>query len=249
MELPFLDRESIDEFVLNFEMHKAHYQDSNNLWFVEYWKKHGAMHASGIEIDDIHFDFGSDYTQTDKHNVIAIHSALKNIPRSVAADERMWAALAHTVGWEFLKYRRVADIAKGDAQRLKSIFFFSAGTRRSCYLHGLAKYWWTGHLVFNPDDRKDPYAALDTLCSLPYFTSLVLFVFSSNCTANRNVLFGLIDSFATLQKEGIPFKEDHWKELLSYLNKLGSTIILDSLSRKDVCDICLRQLSKMLHLK
>lgn len=244
MQLPFLKQEAIDDFSLNFEMYKDHYQDSDNSWFVQHWDSD--LQLSDIEIDDIDFDYGSDPTKTDKANVVAIHSALRNLPRSVAADERVWAALAHTTGWDFLHHRRKGEIEKGNTDRLKSIFFFASGKRRSCYMHGLAKYWWTGTLTYDAENKADPYEALDTLCALPYFTSLVFFLFSSNCTANKNVLLGLIDSFSSLRRQNIPFREDHWKELLGYLNKLGSSIVLDALSKADVRDICLRQLGKMI---
>lgn len=248
MELQFLDRSAIDDFVMNIDMYRSHYHDDSGKWFCDRWKKDGHLHSSGIEIGDIIFDMSGEYTKTDKNNVIAIHSAMRNIPRSVAADERMWSALAHTIGWDFVQYRRRDEIAMDDSQRLKTIFFFSAGTRRSCYLQALAKYWWCGQLVFDPTNRNDPYEALDTMCSQRYFTSLVLFIASSNFSANKNVLLGIIDAFAWLQANRIPTKVDDWKRILIYLNMLGSTVVLDALTREDVCDICKRKLVKTLHL-
>lgn len=203
------------------------------------------MKTSSVSAPDISFSYTEDFTQSDKTNVIAVYSALKGIPLSAAADERFWAAFCHTYGWRFIQHRRAADIETNNSKRLKTLFFFSAGTRRSCYLNALAKYWWCGHMIYDAEG-PDPYAALDVICGLSYFSSLVLFMASSNFTSNKNVVLGIIDSFRKLKSQGIEIKTDYWKRLLIYLNKLGAVMILDALSRTDITEICDRQLQKIL---
>lgn len=247
MELMYLSRDAIDDFKVNFDSYKKHYNDSDSQWFLNRWKQSDALHKSAFSASDISFSYEDDYTQSDKSNVVAIHSALRAIPKSVAADERLWSAFCHTYGWNFIKYRRAEEIAEGNSQRLKSIFFFSAGTKRSCYLNGLAKYWWCGEMVYDPGN-PDPYAALDVICSLPYFTSLVLYLSSSNFTSNKNIILGVVDSFRQMKAGNITIRGSYWREILAYLNKLGSVFILDTLSRSDITDICNRQLTKIVKI-
>lgn len=245
MELMYLSKDAVADFKVNFDMYKKHYGDKTNDWFVRHWEQDHALHRSDLAVPDIVFSCHEDYTHSDKQNVIAVHSALRAVPKSVVADERFWSAFCHTYGWDFIKYRRRDDIEKGDTQRLKSLFFFSAGIKRSCYLNGVAKYWWCGEMVYDPDS-PDRYVALDVLCSQPNFSSLVLFLSSSNFTANRNIILGVIDSFRHLKEQNIELKGIYWKEVLAYLNKLGSVVILDMLSRADITDICDRCLHKMI---
>lgn len=244
MELQYLSQDAIEDFKVNFDLYKKHYGDATNEWFLNHWNQKNALQNSTLGTPDIVFSYDEDFTKTDKNNVIAIHSALKSIPKAVAADERLWAALCHTYGWDFVKYRRNEDIKKLDSQRLKSLFFFSAGTKRSCYLNCLAKYWWCGNMVYDAGS-SEPYAALDTICSMPYFSSLVLYMSSSNFTANRNLTLGMVESFRKLKAQGVNIKVDYWKDMLAYLNKLGAVIILDTLSRSDVTEICDRQIQKI----
>lgn len=244
MELIYLSKDAIADFKVNFDMYKKHYNDQTSEWFIRHWEQNHALYKSNLVVPDILFSYQDDYTHSDKSNVIAVHSSLRTVPKSVVADERFWSAFCHTYGWEFMKYRRADDIENGDAQRLKSLFFFSAGIKRSCYLNGLAKYWWCGEMVYDPNS-PDHYAALDVLCGLPNFSSLILYLSSSNFTANKNIILGIIDSFRHLKEQNIELKVVYWKEVLAYLNQRGSVIILDMLSRADITELCDHQLQKI----
>lgn len=246
MELMYLTSEGLDEFKLGFDSFKHHYQDSTNQWFIDYWGNKNQLRKSNIELPEINFHYADDITTQDRENVIAIHGALRTLSPAQASDERIWAALCHTVGWDFVKARRSEDIAKNDSQRLKTLFFYSSGIRRSCYLNALAKYWWAGNMVYSPETPGNPYAALDVLCNNSYFSSLVMYISSSNFSSNKDVLLGIVECFKKAQEAGINIKIDYWKEVMNYLNKYGSTIMLDCLSRDDITGICCQQLTKIL---
>jgi len=249
MDMMFLSSEGIETFKTDFSSYSKHYQDESNQWFMEHWQKLGHLQKSKLELPDISFCYAENMTSVDKENTIAVHSALRSLSPSQASDERLWSSLCHTVGWEFIKKRRGAEMnfAKPDKndEFLMSIFFFKYGIRRSCYLNALAKYWWTGHMVYDPS-KADPYAALDVLCKYSYFSSLMLYLSSSGIVSNYNVFNGVVESFGKLQQEGIAVSVDVWKETMKFLNGYASTVLLDALSKEEITALCDKRIPRII---
>ena len=245
----FLSTEGIEDFKINFASFAKHYQDPTNQWFIDYWTKLGHLQKSKLDMPEINFRYADDMTTVDKDNVIAIHSALRFLTPSQASDERLWAGLCHTVGWDFIQARRGGDMKKSSPEKkaefLMGIFFYKYGIKRSSYLNALAKYWWTGHMVYSPNDEH-PYAALDVLCKYGYFSSLMLYFASFSFCANRDIFNGMVDSFRKLQQENVTVSVDVWKKMVNYLCVYEKTVIIDALPREEITAICDKQLPRII---
>lgn len=249
MDMLFLSTEGIEDFKIHFDSYAKHYEDPTNQWFIDHWTKLGHLQKSKLDMPEINFRYADDMTTVDKDNVIAIHSGLRFLTPSQASDERLWAGLCHTAGWDFIQARRSNEIRQKTADKkaefLMSIFFYKYGIKRSSYLNALAKYWWTGHMVYSPNDER-PYAALDVLCKYSYFSSLMLFLSSSAILANSDTFNGVVDSFRKLQEENVQVSVDVWKKMTIYLNVFEKTVLLDALPREEITAICDKQLPRII---
>jgi hypothetical protein len=165
-------------------------------------------------------------------NTITLHSALKDLTPSQAADERLWVWLAHGPYWEYMRNRWPAENAtEGQLSRYLLEHYF-LGDARTLVRHGLARFWWYGHCTYDAG-AEDPYA----------FTRLLLRTSDARQSLterrfwrNREVLRGLLRRVAQLLDEGFDFyvPRERFRRLCKTFNTFGGTVLLDALDDKDI---------------
>jgi hypothetical protein len=63
--------------------------------------------------------------ETDFANVKIMFDALKNLNPSDATQEKIWAALAHTTFWNYIKYRKGSDFNSDKVRKIENNFSLS----------------------------------------------------------------------------------------------------------------------------
>jgi len=140
-------------------------------------------------------------------NVKILYSAMKNLSVVEASNENLWAGMAHSDFWDYVKYRNSFDKKEITENLIKNTFFFSHGKRKSLIMHPLARLWWTGHLVYD-GTHADPFELLNVFKTDFRTKLLYLFLssFSSSPTVTKAFLSAVYDFAAvhTIGKTGQP---------------------------------------------
>lgn len=232
MILDYMTSDALNELKLNFPQNKKYYYENDKNWFLKHLEKCNGLQKSKIECEDIDLDFGEDFNESDYKNIIILFSALKNLPLTIAVDERLWAGLAHGQFWDYIQYRRRLNIQSNKDQDIKNSFFFTRGIKRSAHINCLSRLWWAGHLTYD-SNRNNPFELTRLLCE-GAFASTIMLLSSSNFTANNELCLGLLSSIKKLENEGVEIKREHFVESTKYLNSMGAVTILDCLTREEV---------------
>ncbi len=232
MKLLYLDKEAIDELKMNFPIYKSHFKDKTNEWFMERFKEKDWIHESKIQCDEFELDYDVDYNKSDRKNVEIIYEALKDLNPVHASDERLWAGVLFGQLWKFVKYRRAEELNSGEELKILNSFLFMRGRKRSCFINCLSRLWWTGYLLYDPENACH-YASVD-LISESAFPSNVLLLLSSNFMANKKLALGVLDCISERKQKGEKIGRYHFTEANKYLNCIGGVTFLDAMSREEV---------------
>ncbi len=169
----------------------------------------------GIEIDDEICSQMYGDVEHEFEDAIILYEALRNLPRSVAADEDFWVSLAHTIFFPYMKKRWGKDgLAK---KEILNHWFFKNGMTR----HALGGLWWAVKLTVDEIAVDDKYK----------LTKVVFWNYSFRTTFMGPSIFYRIEN---ARKGVLRFLADHESELrkgmenigryiAKYLNQLGAT--------------------------
>jgi hypothetical protein len=167
---------------------------------------------------------------SDVRNVIALHTALKQLPHRVAADERFWAYQTHVEYWQYMRRRWPIEEAREESreQRARWRYFFSSGSReRALVRNGLARLWWYGETAYAPD-LDDPYELVPHLLSSQSVASDLVERSVSRCAG---VASAVLRSLKAEADEGAPFtNRDQFRDLMRWLNLKGAVSVVDAVS-------------------
>ena len=196
----------------------------------------GFRYDSKLVFPDFELDMSSDYAASDTRNVKTLYSAMRDLPLSVACDERLWVGLAHGYFWDYVQYRQEEQIASRDERKVATSFFFTNGQRRSLYVNCLSRLWWAGYLTYDEDNPDDPFELTDIITKTAFPSTITLFS-SSNMTANPRIGLGVLDSLKKRERAGETIKRKYFVGPLRYLNSMGGITVLDILSRSEITNI------------
>lgn len=176
--------------------------------------------------------------EVDLRNCIAVHSALKNMDEATASQEVLWAGLCNGPYYGYLRSRwgLVPSALKGTAHESSSIEsrFFMAGHRKGLFRNTLAKCWWVGHLLYDPD-AADPYHKLWILGPASFSTIVNDIFVNNNYSFCPTVLDGIIGAFVWFNQNGAPMNIiSELRPALQRLNLLGGTVLLDALPSQEI---------------
>ena len=235
MRLNYITKEALEDLKLNFFNYKKHYLDEGNEWFIKHLEEIDGLRESKIECEEFELDYNENYEISDLNNVKIIYENLKHISPSQATDEKLWAGLLHTQFWKYIKYRRKKEIESGDEEAMKTSFFFMRGKKRSLYVNCFSRLWWTGYLTYD-ESRENPYELTEIVCNSAYASTIML-LSSSNLTAQKNNILGILASIKKRKDAGEVIKREHFVSATKYLNNMGAVTILDFLSKEDIENI------------
>ena len=185
---------------------------------------------------DFELDITSEFSISDPYNVRTLYTAMRDLPPSIACDERLWAGLAHGYFWDYVQYRQKEQIETGDERKIATSFFFTNGRKRSLYVNCLSRLWWAGFLTYDESNKEDPFELTDLIAKRAFPSTITLFS-SSNMTANRQIGLGVLDSIKKRGEMGETIKRKHFVGSLRYLNNMGGITLLDVLSRTEITKI------------
>ena len=248
MKIKFLSEDTLQDLRVNFDSYKEHYYKRDDAWFEEYFSGEGRLIESKIEFEKPTLDMGEEYLKSDYENVKIIHESLKELPVSLATQEKLWSGLAHVYFRDYIYYRIEKDIEKKNDTRIKSAMFFENGAKRSLFVHALARLWWVGYMTYDENNVENPYWLTQFFCSADFSARCVVF-FSSNFTSNRAITKGILRALITLRDEGIDIKRAHFVESTKYLNISGGAMVLDLLEEDEVKEMVEKRVRKVFGLQ
>ena len=235
MKIKYLTEEGIDNIKETLvSVHGRHLLDASPDYFVDTFSKNGWLRESKYEVPDVEFNMNPDYNLSDSVNISRVYECMRSLPCSVASDERVWAGLAFTDMWKFVQYRRAEDLNSGDDNAKLNSFVFMRGRRRSCYIHCIARLWWTAYILYDAK-REDPYELCKYFASRAFPSRIMLFS-STNLVSNPEIAKGIIQAHYDRHKEGKPDGRYPYTDTNKYWNCLGGIMILDSFTRQEVYD-------------
>ena len=234
-KVQYITTEGIEAIKVNFAVYKPYFLEESNDKLLATLLQKNWLRQTNIEFNPSGMDLESEPAISDRKNVEFMYESLKNLPPSYASDERFWVGLIATDAWNFVKYRRKEELLSGDNEKIKNSFLFTRGIKRSNFINCLSRLWWAGKLCYDPDSSNHYWAA-DLICGSAFASNMVL-LSSSNVTANKHVFLGLIDCLAKRQESGETIGRYHYVNALRYLNSLGGSFLLDTISREEIVKI------------
>lgn len=108
------------------------------------------VEVSGVQIDCEVFSklLTTSGGANDAKNSVAIYGAIEGLLPHHAADERVWAALTHTLGRKFTQARWI-DTQSAETRQVSSIksHYFAGGERGLRRTNSISSLWWWAHLL------------------------------------------------------------------------------------------------------
>ncbi|MFY3791084.1 DUF6339 family protein [Ureibacillus sp. MALMAid1270] len=244
MKIKFLSEDALQDLRVNFETYKEHYYKRDDAWFDEYFGQEGRLLESKIEFEKPELHMGEDYLVSDYENVKIVYESLKDLPVSLATQEKLWSGLAHVYFRDYIYYRIEKDIEKKNDTRIKSAMFFENGAKRSLFVHALARLWWVGYMTYDENNQENPYWLTKFFCSADFSARCVVF-FSSNFTSNRAITKGILRALIGLRDDGVAIKRAHFVESTKFLNVSGGAMVLDLLEEDEVKEMVEKRVRKV----
>ena len=132
MILNFLKEISLETLRKNVEINLENYKSSTNDWIFKFFDDNSPFLEFKKEVPQFNLDMSSEKPEkTDLENVKILYSAMKNLSVVEASNENLWAGMAHSDFWDYVKYRNSFDKKEITENLIKNTFFFSHGKRKS----------------------------------------------------------------------------------------------------------------------
>lgn len=241
MILNFMKDNALDMLKSDIPNNVAQY-NSKEKWVDSYFEEKGINNYffnTGIAVPDVELIIGD--SKTDGENAIRIFEAFKGSLNSVqASDLRLWAFLAHSVYWDYMRERWAIDIAFEDdvddtgkdkmVSRVGSRYFYESSKGKAFVRQGIARLYWSAYLTYDESNTDNPYELTE------YFLSKQdIFAVSTERSLARNK--DLLLAALKVLKEYGDLKRNVIRQYFLYLNQAGGIIVLDSLSRDSAYDL------------
>lgn len=178
--------------------------------------------------------------QTDIYNSILLYERLHHLPLYVLTDERFWCWINFEIGYEVaLKYM---PIKKGSSV-FKDHWLLTQGKRRGLFFGVLSRCYFRVALSVD-ETLPDPYELSKFVIENPLrFRELTWRSFSSE----KMIVLGTLKAEKRVLTE-YPQLEDntkHFAEIAKLLSKLGSVMLLDCMTEKDIEDYVYKKYKEM----
>lgn len=199
--------------------------ESSTPWLSEVFADREAVADSRIEIDDLP-DLHMPTSETELYeyeNTVLLHSALSNLNRSLAADERLWSWLAHDRYWEYMRQRWPVESAGDKTSYILEHYFLRDS--RGLVRHGLARLWWFGSATYLPG-ASDPYALTKLLLKT---TDARQQIMERQFWRNESILHPFLRRIQYWQEQGLNLyaPRDRFRSLCKLMNLTGGSMVLD----------------------
>lgn len=167
--------------------------------------------------------------ETDIHNAILLYERLHHLPLYVLTDERFWCWMNFEMGYEVaLKYMPV----KKGSSVFKDHWLLTQGKRRGLFFGVLSRCYFRVALSVD-ETLADPYELTKFVIENPLrFRELTWRSFSSE----KMIVLGALKAEKRIKEEYPQMEENtkHFAEIAKLLSKLGSVMLLDCMTEKDI---------------
>ncbi len=167
--------------------------------------------------------------ETDIYNSILLYERLKDLPLYVLTDERFWCWMNFEMGYSVaLKYMPV----KKNSSVFKDHWLLTQGKRRGLFFGVLSRCYFRVALSID-SELDDPYELTRFVIENPLrFRELTWRSFSSE----KMIVLGTLKAEKRVQAEFPQIEEStkHFAEIAKHLSKLGSVMLLDCMTERDI---------------
>ena len=176
--------------------------------------------------------------KADRKNAPVVYEALRNLPRWLAVDPRLWATLLHTVLFKYVcEYFGGGEKAAKDRKEVGKNFFVTGnGQKRSIFVNCASRMWWACELLYD-EKAIDPYHYLDVIEHMRFSGSLTL-LSSSNISEQRELVHGLFRVLEERLQAGQSVRrlnEMTWA--VRYLNLIAGATVIDMMNADDIAEL------------
>lgn len=243
MKIKIMNQSALDYLKKNIVKHLDDYRNQAD---PEIWLSNALGDSAFTEIDDstIKFEYSElTYSKDNKpksevENYKNLYLSLRDLNVSFASDERLWAGLSHTIYRNFI-YNRWGFDSLNDDDLEKSILnhcFFNFSLQRSYMVNTLARYWWVGYKLYQPENKENPFYILDFVSK--DINGMLFELFGVNYPNNPILLKTFFDSLIEFNKRyKIDIDRNNLNEVKRYLSYVGGKQILDLCSKEKIFDL------------
>lgn len=246
MKLYIMKREALETLKANLPtLYGKYYTEKTNKWIEEVCGENPFIEFKDVTEFSL-ADLDSDLTpgEVDLDNCKIIFEKLQFLSESQASDERLWAGLAHTTFYDYMRrrwgygYGKKPKGAEKESGAIKTRFFYSGNGRNGFYRNTLAKCWWVGHNTYNPNNNDNHFESLDIIGSNDLSSKITEFFFNFTFSSNPYIMAAIVESLRHFKEEGKQLLvRDHIRPAMSYLNAVGGSVVLDCLEKDEIMDI------------
>lgn len=156
-------------------------------------------------------------------NIKKVYGEMKNLPRSIACDGRIWAGLAIDKFWTYTRSRWDFETSVSIGKVLDH-FLFKGQSKKVYTRQAIARLWWIGDLTYDAG-RQDPYEITSfTMKDTDYVVNLL----ERNFSSNRQIFREFVEAVERGRQEGMKIERGEIRDLCKYLNLLGGVYVLDA---------------------
>lgn len=238
MKLYYMRQEILEDLKNNIAHNIENYSNESNQWIIDQYENPFLEYKRTVEDFELLFD-PKNVSVSDMKNVKTLHSNLRFLTRTEAADERLWAGMSHSVFWDFMKERWSNRSAK-EEKDIGNRYFLTGGSsnRRALFMNTISRYWWIGELIYDEDNSKDPYYLIEVFSD--NFITYVHTFLSSSFTSNTNIVKGVLRPMLKYKEVNGGLSREEFQAIIRYANLIGGSYLLDYLSAEEIEEkICL----------
>ncbi|MDY4079134.1 MAG: DUF6339 family protein [Clostridium sp.] len=253
MKLYFMKKEAMEILKSNLQYtYSKYFTEKTNKWIFDVCEMEPFVEFKEVpyfQLADLNSDLSKG--EIDSKNCKIIYENLRFLNESQASDEKLWAGLAHSVFYDYMRRRWSYDKlsptnAKKYVGEIKTRFFFSGGIRAGFYRNTLAKCWWVGKNTYE-DTAINHFEKLDILGTNDISTKITDIFYSNTFSSNPTILNGIIKALKYFKDENINISQmEHIRPTLQFLNAIGGNILLDCLSEEEISEIFIDNIQKIL---
>ncbi len=232
MKLYYMRQEILEDLKNNIAHNIHKYREESNQWIMEKYENPFLEYKRTVEDFELLFD-PKDVSVSDMENVKILHSNLRFLTRTEAADERLWAGMSHSVLWDFMRERWSNRPAK-EEKDIGNRYFLTGGSsnRRALVMNTISRYWWIGELIYDEDNSKEPYYLIEVFSD--NFITYVHTFLSSSFTSNINIVKGVLRPMLEYKEVNGSLSREEFQAIIRYANLIGGSYLLDYLSTEEI---------------
>lgn len=163
-----------------------------------------------------------------------LYESLRNMDRTLASDQRLWAWLCNVPFMEYMSKRWpvIEQPEEKRAQYIAQHWFVASQNGRHYLRNSIALLWWGAHMTYD-DKREDPFELTREFFSLYHDST----IFSDSLGQSDIFTHALLDFIMRNPEYFNENKREKIRDLTRRLNFIGAYRILPSLNEVDLMNV------------